>query len=369
MSSFAVVRKPEILLFSPETPHTLNVNTNKMKQLIIIFLSLFWLSCSNSSKETKYAKLIEKVKNIEDSISVGEMTIHNAFKQQILAHSGGKFDSLTILKNVYEPNKYVFENCLGIIFGDGNGKKFKRAGISEWNRTLLKDYDSLISSKLSVLDSVNINELFTNHLTAVQEITQQKGKGKWILYFGPMGFQIFGGCDNNSMILDMFGDSWNIKDIDALFAHEIEHLIYGPILEEDPNYGTGLAVTFDEGLAQFFTYKYLNQTIEEALFGEHSSLLIEREKEIFNKLEPYFFKAGDEACPIFKHCERNNNCEFIIDNIPAELTGNICYFLGFRIIQKYEENNGTDSWKDIYRMSISDFYAKSGYKEYIDSIN
>lgn len=223
-----------------------------MKQLAIIFLSLFLLSCSNSEKETKYSTLIEKVQNIEDSISVGDMTIHNAFKHQILAHSENKFDSLTILKKVYEPNKYIFDNCLGIIFGDENGKMFKPNGIYEWNRTLLKNYDSLISLKLSVIDSININELFTNHLTAVQEIAGQKGRGKWLVYFGPMGFQIFGGCDNSSMVLDMFGGNWNTEDIDGVFAHEIEHLIYGPILEKDENSDTGLGITIDEGLAQFF---------------------------------------------------------------------------------------------------------------------
>lgn len=124
-----------------------------------------------------------------------------------------------------------------------------------------------------------------------------------------------------------------------------------------------------KGWLNFLTYKYLNRTIGEALFGEQTKLLLEREKEIFNRLEPYFFKTNEQGCPIFRHCGRNNSCEQVIDDLPDELAGNICYFLGFRIIQKYEENNGVDSWKDIYSMPIHDFYAKSGYKEFIDSIN
>jgi hypothetical protein len=238
-----------------------------MKQLIVILFSLFLFSCATSNKQNKYSALIEKVQNIKDSISVGDMTIYNAFKHQILAHSKNQFDSLVIFKKVYKPNKYIFDNCLGVIFGNEKGKMFKPNGIYKWNRSLLKNHDSLISFRLSVLDSVNINHLFTNHLTAVQEITEQKGQGKWMVYFGPKCFQIFGGCDNNSMILDMFGENWNTKDIDVLFSHEIEHLIYAPILEKGENYETGLGITLDEGLAQFYTYKYLNIKLKSALLS------------------------------------------------------------------------------------------------------
>ncbi len=339
-----------------------------MKQIILILLSVFLFSCTKTIKKNKYSVLHKKVQNIKDSISVGDMVIHNTFKHQILAHSENKFDSVYFLNKVYTPNKYAFDNCLAVIFGNKNGKMFKPNGIYKWNRNLLKKHDSLISLKLSVIDSVNINQLFTRHLTAVQQITNQKGKGKWMVYFGPKGFELFGGCNNNSMVLDMFGKSWNTKDIDVLFSHEIEHLIYEPIIKKDVNYSTGLGITMDEGLAQFYTYKYLNLTLEEALFGEDTALLIKREKEIFTKLEPYFFKNSEEGCPIFRHCERRNSCEAIINDLPEHLVGSICYFLGFRIIQKYEENNGKDSWKDIYKIPVSEFYTKSGYKEFINSI-
>jgi len=338
-----------------------------MIRFFIILICLLGLSFSSYKKRDKYSSLIEKVKNINDSISVGNMTIHNAFKHQILAHTGGNFDSLRILKKVYEPNKYVFDNCLGVIFGNENGKMFKPDGIFEWNKNLLNNYESLISEKLSIIDSIDINDLFNKHLTAVQEITHQKGNGKWLVYFGPKDFQIFGGCDNSSMILDMFGDNWNTKDINAVFAHEIEHLIYSPILENDKNANTGLGITIDEGLAQFFTYKYLNLSVNDALFGQQTPLLLNKEKEIFKKLEPYFYKTNTEGCPIFKHCGRSNNCENIITDLPDNLSENICYFLGFRIIQKYEENNGKDSWKDIYKIPINNFYLKSGYKKFIES--
>jgi len=338
-----------------------------MKIFTLVFLAFILVSCSVSqpSQKNQYAELINKVKNIDDSISVGQMTIHNAFKNQILAHRNGTFDSLAILNKVYKPNKYVFENCLSQIFGEENGLKFKPNGIFKWNRNLLIENESLIKQRLAVLDSVNINQLFSNHLKALQEITGQKGVGKWMVYFGPKDFQIFGGCDNNSMILDMFGLAWNTKSIDKVFAHELEHLLFNPVLEKDANGQKGLGITLDEGLAVYFTSIYLHQSVEEALYDEDTKTLFSREKEIFEKLEPYFYKTNEEGCPIFRHCGRNSDCKPIIENLPKEVENELCYFLGYRIIQKYTEQNGKDSWKDIYKIPLKDFYEKSGYKEFI----
>ncbi len=342
-----------------------------MKLCTIYVLVFTLLGCPTPPEDSpgRYSDLIRIVQHIEDSISVDQMTIQNAFKHQILAHSENEFDSLRILNKVYKPNKYVFDNCLGVIFGDDNGRFFKPNGIYQWNRDLLKDQDSLVRAKLSVLDSLDINQLFTNHLTAVQEITGQKGIGSWLVYFGPRGFQIFGGCDNNSMVLDMFGESWNTKSINEVFAHEIEHLIFGPILEKDLNANTGIGITIDEGLAQYFTYKYLDQTLDEAFYGERTQMLIDREKEIFNKLTPYFFNDLAEGCPIYKHCGRTNECEPVILDLPPDMEVNLCYFLGFRIIQKYEETNGEGSWKDAYHIPLKEFYERSGYREFIESNN
>ncbi|WP_294824239.1 hypothetical protein [uncultured Flavobacterium sp.] len=267
-----------------------------MKKIYITITFLYLIMAFGcGSKKTIQDDMAAKVRTIDDSIRVGDMTIRNAFKQQLLAHSGGTFDSLMIHDKVYRPNRYVFDNCLGMIFGDENGKKFRPPGMYEWNRTLLSENDSLLKVRLAVLNSVNINELFTRHLTAVQELTGQKGSGSWMVYFGPKNFQIFGGCDNHAMVLDMFGDAWNTKDINEVFAHEIEHLVFGPILEKDPHGGTGLGVTLDEGLAVYFTYAYLKQSLDDALYGKDTQLLYDREKEILQKLEPYFYKSGDQG--------------------------------------------------------------------------
>lgn len=341
-----------------------------MKELLLFFIVGFLFysdSLSAQQGKNQYPDLIKKVQNIEDSITVGKMTIHNAFKHQILAHSTNQFDSLRILNKVYQPNKEVFGQCLSLIFGEENGKKFQPGGMYQWNKDLLPENRELIKEKLSVLDSVDLNTLFTSHLTALEDITGQKGEGKWIVYFGPKGFQILGGCSNNSMVMDMFGEQWNSESINKVFAHELEHLLFGRVIENDPHGESGLGITLDEGLAVYFTSKYLNLNREEALYGKDTKILLAREREIFEKLEPYFFKTNQEGCPIFRHCGRNNNCEPIVENLPSEIENELCYFLGFRIIEKYVENNGKDSWKDIYKLPLKDFYQKSGYREYIHS--
>ena len=338
-----------------------------MKIIPILLLSILIISCSGT-KNTSYSDLIDRVKNVEDSLTVGQMTIHNAFKNQILAHRNTTFDSLMIVNKVYLPNKYAFDTCLSQIFGEDNKQKFQAGGLVFWNKTLLTEHQTQIRNKLALLDSVNLNHLFTSHLNALQQITGQKGEGKWMVYFGPKDFQLFGGCDNNSMILDMFGSAWTKKSIDKVFAHELEHLLFNPVLEKDIHGKTGLGITLDEGLAVYFTYLYLNQSVDDALYGNDTKVLLAREKEIFQKLEPFLFKTNEEGCPIFRHCGRNSECKPLIENLPKSAENELCYFMGFRIIQKYTEKNGKDSWKDIYKMTLKDFFEKSGYSEFITSL-
>jgi hypothetical protein len=336
-----------------------------------IIVAAIATSCKTSKTAVagKYDDLFKKVEKIDDSIRVGDMIIRNAFKHQILAHKDGKFDSLVIKNKVYTPNKYVFDTCLSMIFGDANGKKFATPGIYDWNRNLLTDHDSLVRAKITVLDSVNLNSLFTKHLKAVQEITGHKGKGSWIVYFGPKDFQIFGGCDDNAMVLDMFGDEWNATGINKVFAHELEHLVYGSVLKNDVDKETALAAVIDEGLATYFTHIYLKQPREEALDGKYTQLLMDNEKLIYNTLKPYFYKTGGDACPLLRHTGRSNECDFVVNikGMPNDVANNLGYFLGFRIIEMYVKNHGKDSWKDIYNMPLRQFFEESGYDKYIAS--
>lgn len=312
--------------------------------------------------------IFEKVRNLRDSISVGEMTIRNAFKYQILAHEGGTFDPDVVMNKVYKPNKLAFDDCLSQIFGDDNREKFTMLGIVDWSSKLMIERGAEIRQKLAVLDSVDINLLFNKHLLSLQSITGQNGAGDWMVYFGPQGFEIFGGCNSQTMVLDIMGEAWNVKTIEELFAHEMEHLVFNPLLENDPDGAHGLGITLDEGLAVYYTSVYLSQSAEDALFGTETKNVLDREKEIFEKLSPFLFSDSSDGCPIFRHCGRDYSCDRVLTGFSDRVADELCYFMGFRIIQKYVERNGQDSWKDIYKMPLREFYQKSGYAQFIASL-
>ena len=75
MSSFAVVRKPEILLFTPETPHTLNVSYNNQKMTKTI-----------NKLETLLKKGLEYFVEASESEMSKKISIEKWSKKEILGH-------------------------------------------------------------------------------------------------------------------------------------------------------------------------------------------------------------------------------------------------------------------------------------------
>ena len=85
---------------------------------------------------------------------------------------------------------------------------------------------------------------------------------------------------------------------------------------------------------------------------------LEHEKQLFNELKQYFNdESGDN--PLL----RNDKLK-LFEDAPKSLN----YWLGFRIIEKYVEKNGMDSWKNIYELDVEDVLEKSGYEQYINEL-
>ncbi len=86
-----------------------------MKIITILFISLIIFGCSESRKRksNQYLDLIVKVQNVADSISIGQMTIQNGFKHQILAHSLNDFDSLRIFNKLGPCGKHREPGVIG----------------------------------------------------------------------------------------------------------------------------------------------------------------------------------------------------------------------------------------------------------------
>jgi hypothetical protein len=333
------------------------------KFITAIIIVLFTLLCCKKKTANENLSVFQILEKYPDSIKIGGITFNYGFKNQILAHANGVYDSIYIEEKFYRPNQYLFDSCFNFF----PTPIYSVLEIKKWNRTYLKDYDTIVWEQINFLIEQNIDSLFKEHLRAVQSITGIDGKGKFLAYLPPKDFGISGGCDPQSMAFDMM---YKIKDkeyLQRVIPHEIEHIIYENQMGNDPYYSTGIGVTIDEGLASYFEHKYLNIPSSKILGSEEeTSWLLANERMIFEKLEPYLLKELDSACPLLYHFDRTPDCEPIITDTPTKLVEkNLGYFLGHRIVAQYEKTNGKESWKDAYKLSPREFYLKSGYKDFL----
>ena len=329
--------------------------------LLIIVCLLSPFSCKEQNSPEK--SIYETLEELPDSIQVGGITFNYGFKNQILAHRSGIFDSVYVEEMFYKPNQYLFDSCFNFF----PTPIYSLKQVKRWNASYLKDYDSIVWKQTKFLIEQNIDSLFREHLRAVQDITGKKGNAKFLAYFPPKDYGISGGCDPQAMAFDLM---YKIEDKDYLervIPHEIEHTVYENQMGNDPYFLTGIGVTIDEGLASYFEHLYLNIPESEILGSEEeTSWLIEHEGTIFEKLEPFFFKTLEDACPLLFHFNRNSTCEPLINDTPTKFVkDNLGYFLGYRIVERYELTNGKGTWKDAYDLSPREFYERSGYKEYL----
>lgn len=334
-----------------------------MKELLILFLCISTVLSCSKKVESPHASIFKQLEQYPDSIKIGGITFIYGFKNQLLAHKSGTFDSVWIEEKFYRPNQYLFDSCFNFF----NTPKYSLNEIKKWNKTYLKEYDSIVWKQTNFLLEKNIDSLFQEHLKAIQSITGIEGNARFLAYFPPKDYGVSGGCDPQAMAFDLIYSVEDQEYLEKVIPHEIEHTIYENKMGKDPYFFTGIGVTLDEGLATYFEHKYLK--IPDAKFlgtEEETAWFFKNEREIFEKLEPYFLKELDSACPLLYHFDRTNNCEPLIENAPTKLIQrNLGYNLGFRIIEIYEKENGKGSWKDIYELSPKEFYDKSGYKEFI----
>ncbi|RZJ78919.1 MAG: hypothetical protein EOO20_27365, partial [Chryseobacterium sp.] len=71
---------------------------------VLLLLPALLLSCSTLKKTPPHhpSTLTDSLRNLPDSVSIGNITIKNLFKNQLLAHSSaGKYDSLMVIDKVY----------------------------------------------------------------------------------------------------------------------------------------------------------------------------------------------------------------------------------------------------------------------------
>tara|TARA_R110000868_G_scaffold89492_7_gene249141 strand:+ start:1784 stop:2812 length:1029 start_codon:yes stop_codon:yes gene_type:complete len=336
--------------------------------IILIFGILFLISSCKQEKKEKGGKqltLIEKLENLPDSIKVNNIVVKNLFKSQILAHNGTHYDSLMIIKKVYEPHKQLWDSCYAIVYGEENASKFNSPkGMIEWNKTLYPENKKFFDKRANELLEINLDSVLSKNLAKFNRLVPYKPSAIISILFTPFQGIGFGGCNSEQFSLEL-----NYTDIDVKYMiekglpHELNHMVYEPFREKDPNSNTALAQTIDEGFACYFTWVFFDRLIPkyeavENMSNQDWEWYIKHEKELFTKLKPYFYdESGDN--PLLR-----NDKYKLFPNAPKGLN----YWLGFRIIESYVSTYGKNSWKDIYEMNIQEVLHKSGYEKYINGL-
>lgn len=338
-----------------------------MKKNIALLCIAALVSCASNNnfginKETDF---YQKIKNVPDSIKVGEITVLNLFKHQILAHEAPEYDSLAIVEKVYKPHKELWDNCYGMIFGEENAPKFNTPeGMIEWNKKWYKENKVFFDQRISELLKMDLEKMIKANLLKFEKLVPYIPKAKISILFTPVTGLGFGGCEAEQFALEL-----NNKAIDVVYAiekglpHELNHYVYEQFRAKDPDGGSALSQTIDEGFACYFTYLFFDKKITEYeavenMTEENWNWFLQHEKEIYTKVKPYFSdKSGSN--PLLQ-----NDKLKLFSDAPKTLN----YWLGFRIVSKYIEKHGEKSWRDIYNLTAKEVLEKSGYEQFINTL-
>ena len=341
----------------------------KILQILIIGILFGFSSCKEktSEKDPLNSELtyIEKIKRISDSISIQGITIKNLFKSQILAHQEKDYDSTMIIGKVYRPHQALWDNCYGMIFGEENSDKFRtKKGMIEWNRTLYPENKAFFDERAEKLVNMKFDSILENNLIKFNQLVPHKVESTISILFTPLTGILFGGCDNDQFCIELNYKEQEIEyTIEKGIPHELNHLAYDPFRENDPKKNSALRQTIDEGLACYFTWKFFNGQMPkyeavENMTERDWNWYLKHEKQLFAELKPYFDDESGNN-PLL----RNDKLK-LFEDAPKSLN----YWLGFRIIEKYVEKNGEESWKDIYELNVEKVVQESGYEQYISEL-
>lgn len=334
-----------------------------MKNIISILSLLTIFSCATRTALDQNFNY-NRLEQVEDSVKVGNIVILNSFKYQMLAHKNGQYDSARIINNVYKPHQKLWDSCYAVIFGDENAPKFNTAkGMAEWNNSLYQKNRQMFEEKTNILLNIDLKKTFKKTLVKFSKLVPYQPKARISLIFVPITGIAFGGCNNEQFALELNNKGINIPTVlQQDLPHELNHMVYEKFRNTDPDHESALNQTIDEGFACYFTYVFFEGKLEKHetvhLTKKEWDWFIQHEKELFTQLKEYFADTSGKN-PLLQ----NDKIKLFPD-----APGNINYWMGFRIIEKYVEKNGPDSWKDVYHLTAKDLLNKSGYEKYIESL-
>lgn len=337
-----------------------------MKRTILYIFSIATVCfCSINQKLSPETSLEKDLEKVADSIKVNDIVVKNLFKYQILAHRNGSFDPKLITEKVYQPHKKLWDSCYAMIFGEENAALYNNAeGMIEWNKTLYPKNRAAFDEKVKRLLQINLNHVLATNLKKFNQLVPYQPKATISILFTPLTGIGFGGCKDDQFALELNNENTDPEfTLEKGLPHELNHLVYEKFRNKDANKNSALSQTIDEGFACYFTWVFFDGKMEKHNAVENISRqdwewYIKNEKEIFTTLKPYFTdESGDN--PLL----RNDKLKLFPD-APKSLN----YWLGFRIVEKYVEKHGVNSWKDIYKLAPKDLLDRSGYEKYVNTL-
>ncbi|WP_326984752.1 DUF2268 domain-containing putative Zn-dependent protease [Chryseobacterium sp. MYb264] len=337
-----------------------------MKRSILYIMTIAAVCFSSMNQKLSPENTFEtNIEKLADSIKVNDIVVKNLFKYQILAHQNNTFDAEMITKKVYQPHKKLWDSCYGSIFGDENAGKFNNAeGMIEWNKTLYPKNKILFEERAQSLLNINLNKVLKTNLKKFSQLVPYQPKATISILYSPLTGIGFGGCNADQFALELNYENTDPEYmIEKGLPHELNHLVYEKFRTQDAHKNSALSQTIDEGFACYFTWVFFEGKIQKYEAVENMSKkdwewFLKNEKKIFVNTKKFFDDESGNN-PLL----RNDKLKLFPD-APKTLN----YWLGFRIVQKYVDKHGADSWKDIYQLNSKEVLEKSGYEEFINSL-
>ncbi|WP_420459592.1 DUF2268 domain-containing putative Zn-dependent protease [Neolewinella sp.] len=298
------------------------------------------------------------LEQFSDSFTLGNITVYNSFREQMLVNRAMPFDTQRIVDNVYRRHQSLWEECYAMAFGPGNAYMFTTdTGMVNWNEGLYRDQRSILDSITTLILSQQVDTMFDYHVTRFKTLDYVIPAARISLAFTPLTRIGFGGCSNDQFVYELNNPSYDVAyTLKAGIPHELFHIINAGAIGEAKQF-QAIDLAINEGLACYFVWDYFqgsmpkHEAVEEMSAADWAYYL-DHEEEIYQRMKPYFDDStGDN--PLL-----NNERYRTFPDAPRSLY----YWLGFRIVESYLTTNPGTTIKDLSAVPYAQLLTGSNYE-------
>lgn len=329
----------------------MKINFEPNTKTFLLIVVVLVVGCTNNPAEkTKIVETVPEVDHIEHDLQI----IDISQKQLALYNQLVNTDSAQRVKifrdSLYYPYQDVWNGYIGRV--ETFDLVAEHYGIRKINE--------LNEKNKSFYSGNNNGDLLGNFYKikdGMRQLTGFSPKGKWYLLYGPANANL-GGVGDGVMFIDFaFPENKDLESIIDWFPHELNHQIHNNLNKDTTH--TVLGRCINEGFATYVNKLYWNNIEGNKEYSLAMSLSYS-EGELKAAEQDW-----DYVLSIFKENYQSIDKDFI-DKFGAQnlklkesLPGKIGYLVGFRIVESYVSKHGSDSWKDIYKLSYEDVLEKS----------